>query len=503
MTPTSLPLSSIRPSKTNRPIVEDEAFAALTRSIRKDGVLEPIIVRPAKGNGAYELIAGGRRTAAARAAGFDRIPVIVKDVSDEDALALQLVENLLRKDLTPLEEAEHYELLMKGGMDVGAIAERIGMSAKWVYDRRKLTDLIPEAKKLLAEGKITAGHAILLARLKPEDQKRCVGPDDPEAGGLFTEEHSLFDPEEMRGLSAKEEKALEKQRGPYHGLKAVSVRELIGWIDRNVKLEASDVDQMVFPETAEILQAAATDDVKVLRITYEGMTPEAVREGPRVILGRSWERADGQHGSKSCAWARLAQVVIGPHRGEAFAVCTEKKKCATHWPDHVRALKAAAKAAAKGGSKASPAKTRQQKQQDNWEAAERKQREKRARQEAERKRYTQATPAILDALAVKVKSAPIRQLGDLVIRAIESYEAKSSQAERRVPRGTSAEDLVRHAAFIVLLRLSGYHYHKKVAGPLGVNVQQIVDNAVPKPVPAKEAPKRERPAAKRATRKGK
>jgi ParB/RepB/Spo0J family partition protein len=508
----SIALPDIIRSKSNpRKTFDAAKLTELAASIKEHGVLQPILVRPNGKAGTYELVAGERRYRAAQEAGLAEIPALVRELTDTQVLEIQVIENLQRDDLHPLEEADGYRQLAKTkGYDVARIAERIGRSVKYVYDRMKLAGLVDEARKIFLDGRITAGHAILLARLKPEDQKRCIGEKEEygalHTGGLFTSEELLWDPEEDAVRNRKEQDDLDKKRGPYHGFKAVSVRELQDWIDKNVKLEAADVDQMVLPETAQTLKAAAADgegaveDMKVLRLTHDSVTPEGAKDGPRVILGRSWERADGQHGSKACEHSQLGMIVIGPHRGEAFHACVAKKKCATHWPDHVKAAKAAERGDAGGKGKASTKKTSES---EKWAAAEKKRKEEYARQEAERGRFVKALPALHSALAEKIGAREVKptgQLADILVNLAEDSRFGSKHAEKILPRGKTLEDLVRHVVFMAVAgSLSPWNPEGLVKRlkPFGVDAQKIVDQVAPAPKPEKPA------AAKKPARKGK
>src|SRR4030042_146740 len=149
-------------------------------SIKDLGVLQPIIVREKKGLPVlgvpdYELVAGERRWRAAALAGKTDIPCVIRELDDVQVLKTQIIENLQRKDIHPLDEADGYQRLIEtAGYTIEQVAAELGKSASYVYQRIKLRELIPEGRKLLVDGKITAGHAILIARLAP-DQQQEVG----------------------------------------------------------------------------------------------------------------------------------------------------------------------------------------------------------------------------------------------------------------------------------------------------------------------------------------
>ena len=163
--PTIVPRSMLLPPKSNhRDKMNEAALQELAQSMRAQGILQPLLVRPVKG-GKMEVVAGARRLAAAEIAGLDDVPVSICAMTDEEALAAAMVENLQREAITALDEGEGFTRLAKK-KSVGEIAESIGRSKRYVWDRVKLAaDLHPEAKKLLLEGKLPTSHAILLRRL--------------------------------------------------------------------------------------------------------------------------------------------------------------------------------------------------------------------------------------------------------------------------------------------------------------------------------------------------
>lgn len=153
---------------------DSRAMEELTRSVASKGVLVPLLVRDAP-HGRYEILAGARRHRAAYAASLDTIPVRVCTLTDDEALEVAVVDNLQREGVSPLEEAEGYAaLLARPGYDVASIAAKVGKSEAYVYSRLKLCELIEPAKKALAAEEITAGHALLLARLQPADQEEAL-----------------------------------------------------------------------------------------------------------------------------------------------------------------------------------------------------------------------------------------------------------------------------------------------------------------------------------------
>lgn len=178
-----LPISSIRPSPfkaqtLRRSHFSTEKMIELAASIKANGVLQPILVRPIKPNGTtqFEIVAGERRYIAADRAGLGHIPATVRDMTDQQVLEAQLVENLQREGLQALEEAEGYAELMKlSDINADAVADKIGKSRSYVYARLKLLDLIPEARQALQDGAIDASKALLVARLTGDKvQKKAL-----------------------------------------------------------------------------------------------------------------------------------------------------------------------------------------------------------------------------------------------------------------------------------------------------------------------------------------
>lgn len=155
-----LPVGSISPNpRQPRTQFDEEAMATLTASVRELGVLQPILVR-ATGGGAYELIAGERRWRAAKRAGLPLVPAIVRTVDDTASLAQALVENIQREDLNPLDEAAAYQQLLEDfSLTHDELAARVGKSRASISNTLRLFQLPPSVQRLLAEARLTAGHA--------------------------------------------------------------------------------------------------------------------------------------------------------------------------------------------------------------------------------------------------------------------------------------------------------------------------------------------------------
>ena len=137
---------------------EQEATTGLADSIRAQGLIQPVVVRP-RLEGGYELIAGERRWRAAREAGITTVPAVVREADDRESLLLGLVENVAREDLSPIEEGRGYAVLIdEFGLSLGELAERVGRSKPTVSNRLRLLELPDEVLWMLARGDLTEGH---------------------------------------------------------------------------------------------------------------------------------------------------------------------------------------------------------------------------------------------------------------------------------------------------------------------------------------------------------
>jgi ParB/RepB/Spo0J family partition protein len=171
-------LDAIAPSPTNpRKTFDPARLDELTASIKASGVHQPVLLRPLPPDRLqdtahqsprpeFELVAGERRWRASKAAGLETIPAMVRAMTDEEVLEIQVVENLQRDDLTALEEAQGYEVLMQhSGITAEQVAEKIGKSRTYVFNRLKLMDLGQDGREALRMGMLDASKALLLARI--------------------------------------------------------------------------------------------------------------------------------------------------------------------------------------------------------------------------------------------------------------------------------------------------------------------------------------------------
>jgi ParB family transcriptional regulator, chromosome partitioning protein len=168
-----LPVDAIHANpKQPRKRFDGEAGSGLAESVKRQGVIQPLLVRP-RAAGGYELIAGERRWRAAREAGHATVPAVVRDADDRDTLVLGLIENVAREQLTPVEEARAYAALLdEFGLALGEVAERVGRSKPSVSNRIRLLDLPDDVLGMLERGQLTEGHARAVLAVPDHDGRR-------------------------------------------------------------------------------------------------------------------------------------------------------------------------------------------------------------------------------------------------------------------------------------------------------------------------------------------
>jgi len=357
-----LPIDQIVESKTN-PRRTFRGMEELVASVRQHGVLVPLLVRPVPissgekigralgidpdvtaANGHYEIVAGARRFRAAREAGLAEIPVRVKDLGDGEALELQIVENLCREDVHPLEEALGYEVLLeRPGYDVAAIAAKVVRSESYIYQRLKLLDLIEPARDKFLEDVITAGHAVLIARLQPREQKQALEEaidrtrivnGKPIVCGVrelaaFIQTRIHLDLK--KAIFKKDDAELVHKAGP-----CTTCHKRTGFTPQLFP-DIAQKDTCTDPACWEVktsaciareIEVAKKRGEQLLQISTEygsyGSKPKA-SEPPKA---NKWVEVKKDRG---CATARKAIVVEGnDRRGQTLQVCADKS-CKRHW----------------------------------------------------------------------------------------------------------------------------------------------------------------------------
>ncbi|MBR1738737.1 MAG: ParB/RepB/Spo0J family partition protein [Ruminococcus sp.] len=172
---TTVRLALLEPNKEQpRSAFDQEKLEELAKSIKENGVLQPILVRPLD-NGGYQIVAGERRWRASRLAGLTEVPVYIKELDDRQTMQMALIENIQRQDLSPIEEALAYKSLMDTyGMTQQQLSEAVGKSRPAVANSLRLLNLCEPVRKMTDDGIISASHAKILSALDPETQERCA-----------------------------------------------------------------------------------------------------------------------------------------------------------------------------------------------------------------------------------------------------------------------------------------------------------------------------------------
>lgn len=219
-----------------RHVVHDEALAELAESIKVNGVLQPIVVRPAEEEGRYVLILGERRLHAAKLAGKDRIPAIVRRVPEQQAAEMTVIENLQRQDLSPLEQAEAFRVLStEFKLTQAQIGERIGLSRESVANYMRLLKLPPQVAQLLTEKKIKFHEAKELLKLDDAEKMTKTALYAVEKGLVIEQIERLV--LAMDGLS-----------DPIPGMPGQEKKAGAGaarWVDPNVRAAQTDLERLL------------------------------------------------------------------------------------------------------------------------------------------------------------------------------------------------------------------------------------------------------------------
>ena len=171
-----MPITALHPNPNQpRRHFDDAALRELADSIKSQGIIQPLLVRPLGSENTYQIVAGERRWRAARLAGLDEVPVIIKDVTDEQAAALALIENLQREDLNPIEEAEGYKTLIETyHMTQEDAAATVGKSRPTVANAMRLLTLDESVREAVKDGRLSAGHARALLPLPAARQREAA-----------------------------------------------------------------------------------------------------------------------------------------------------------------------------------------------------------------------------------------------------------------------------------------------------------------------------------------
>jgi ParB family chromosome partitioning protein len=232
---------------------EPEATSGLASSIKQQGLLQPVVVRPRPAGG-YELIAGERRWRAAREAGLDTVPALVREADDRDSLLLALIENVAREQLSPVEEARAYASLVdEFELSLGDVADRVGRSKPSVSNRLRLLELPEEVLWMVARGELTEGHARAVLAVPDHDARKKLAKRIVREGmSVRAAEKAAQDGGAARKPRAatKVDPALaERARGAAERLTGLPVRVSAG------KLEIHFGEELRLEELVEVLES--------------------------------------------------------------------------------------------------------------------------------------------------------------------------------------------------------------------------------------------------------
>jgi ParB family chromosome partitioning protein len=318
-----LPLSSLIESKTNpRRFFEDSALKELAASISSQGVLSPLLVRPLTER-SFEIVAGARRYRAAQLAEAETVPVRIVNLTDAESLEAQLIENLQRRDVHPLEEAQGFRALLnldEPKYSIEQIIAKTGKSATYCSQRIKLTELTAAVTEAFAKDEIGVGHALLLAKLQPAEQEQAL---------------SACFREDWNGGQGKAKRIL------------LPVRHLHQWIEQNILLILKDApfsktDPTVNPAAgacvdcpkhtggnallfADIAEDACTDPA-CYQSKLDGFVTQTIAAKPKLVqISSAYGPASATDGS-SAALPRNRYIEIKPQDPNA------KKQ--RDWPEY-------------------------------------------------------------------------------------------------------------------------------------------------------------------------
>ena len=251
-------VGEIHPStRQPRKHIDHEQTAGLADSIRAQGILQPVVVRP-RAAGGYELIAGERRWRAAQEAGLAAVPALVREADDRESLLLALVENVAREDLSPLEEARAYAVLMdEFALSLGDVAERVGRSKPSVSNRLRLLELPQDVMGMLERGLLSEGHARAVLAVPDDEGRRRL------ARRIVREGLSVRAAEKAARFAGAKQKPRRKRAIPVDPHLAERARLLLEQLtgrDARVasgRIEISFANEMELEELVEALERVA------------------------------------------------------------------------------------------------------------------------------------------------------------------------------------------------------------------------------------------------------
>lgn len=230
-----LKISEIEPNRDQpRNDFDEEALAELAESIAQHGVLQPILVRPVSGD-CYQIVAGERRWRASRMAGLTEVPVIIRELTDQEVMEIALIENLQREDLSPIEEALGYKSLMDTyEFTQDDVAKTVGKSRSAISNAIRLLSLPQAVIDLISEGVLSSGHARPLLTLRTFEEIELMAKKAAEEELSVREVERLCKDYLENGANKKKKARVVKKRNPFFDEVEISLKEALG---RRVKVK--------------------------------------------------------------------------------------------------------------------------------------------------------------------------------------------------------------------------------------------------------------------------
>lgn len=230
-----LKISEIEPNRDQpRNDFDEEALAELAESIAQHGVLQPILVRPVSGD-CYQIVAGERRWRASRMAGLTEVPVIIRELTDQEVMEIALIENLQREDLSPIEEALGYKSLMDTyEFTQDDVAKTVGKSRSAISNAIRLLSLPQAVIDLISEGVLSSGHARPLLTLRTFEEIEVMAKKAAEEELSVREVERLCKDYLENGANKKKKARVVKKRNPFFDEVEISLKEALG---RRVKVK--------------------------------------------------------------------------------------------------------------------------------------------------------------------------------------------------------------------------------------------------------------------------
>jgi ParB family transcriptional regulator, chromosome partitioning protein len=254
---TELPVDAIHPNpRQPRRKFDPDAGAGLTESVRAQGVVQPVLVRP-RAEGGYELIAVERRWRAARDAKLKQVPAVIRTADDRDSLLLGLVENVAREDLSPIEEARAFAIVLdEFGLSLGELSERVGKSKPAVSNRVRLLELPEDVLKMIERGQLTEGHARAVLAVPDHEGRRTLARKIVQKGmSVRAAERAA----RWAGAKTKQRRQPTKVDPALAGRAKAAADRITGFSSRIVagRLEIPFADETELEELVEALERAA------------------------------------------------------------------------------------------------------------------------------------------------------------------------------------------------------------------------------------------------------